>query len=620
MIGRSMQAVSKKGLFASAVCLLLAACHGSSSTPSTVPPTVGSFSCAAASTQPSTGIAMTCTAAGAQTSDGSTPNYSWTFGDQTPTGSTQATTGNPITHDYVQPGSYLVGLTVTDDHGTSASQVKTVQVSVAKGNVVTADGVENWYWSSGSKYANSAGDFQTLLQASPSNQPSARQNSATWTTAAIVGHPVGQLLMFGGFGYDSTGNAGVLNDLWAFDPSSNQWTWISGSNKANSTGNWPKASDGVTIISGPQTTSASNVISARTAMAQWTDPKTGNLWLFGGSGYDANSNSSYLNDMWMLNPVTGEATFEVGSAFGNSQATSGTQGSPGATNIPANRAFATTWVDNNGVFWLFGGQGTNGTTVSSYNDLWSYNPKTSQGWTWVSGATTAANAIGTYGTIGIPSTSNTPGARVSAQSWADNQGNLYLFGGDGYDSAGNYGALNDLWVYNIANKTWTWLSGQNTEGASSVYGTEGHSTPAVATIPNTPGGRVGTVGWVDSVHNLWLFAGSGSDSTSTTSTNDGGGALNELWTFNTTTKVWTWMGGVNVAGTPGVYLTPYPSPISSGVSPNGFNSPGSRVWSNSWVDNSGNFWMYGGAGLDASGTSGYLNDLWTVQLNVPSAQ
>jgi hypothetical protein len=618
MMGRSMQAVSKKALFASAVGLMLTACHGgSNSTPSTSPPTVGSFNCPIVnnsnqSTLP--GIAISCTTSGAKTIDGSVPNYSWNFGDQIPSGSTQVTTGSSVTHVYAQPGYYQVTLTVTDDHGTSASQVQIVPVTlplpsgITSGAPATIDGQENWAWISGSKYENSAGDFQTLLQASPLNQPSARQNAATWTTTATANHPAGQLWVFGGLGFDSTGTAGSLNDLWSFDPANGQWTWVAGSNKAAASGTWP-ATVG--------TTAATNVISARGAMAQWTDAN-GNSWIFGGTGYDKNGNSSYLSDMWMLDKTTGEATWEAGPQVGNSPATTSGQGVANPGNIPAGRSFATTWVSK-GVFYMFGGQGYNGSNVAPYNDLWRYDPSTKAGWVWVSGTTTASNTAGSYGTISVPAATNSPGARVSAQSWVDKTtGNLWMFGGNGYDSAGSYGALNDLWMYDTTAKMWKWVAGSTTQGASSVYGTPQHSTPASGTV-NAPGGRVGTLGWVDpTTGNFWLFGGSGSDSTSTTSANDGGGALNELWVYNptpnTSTSGWTWMGGVNVDNIAGVYTTPYPSTVGSK-----YNSPGSRVWGGGWVDNSGNFWMFGGAGLDSAGNSGYLNDLWMVQLTLQPA-
>ena len=34
-----------------------------------------------------------------------------------------------------------------------------------------------------------------------------------------------------------------------------------------------------------------------------------------------------------------------------------------------------------------------------------------------------------------------------------------LFGGMGYDAAGNAGYLNDLWEYNVTTLVWTWQGG-----------------------------------------------------------------------------------------------------------------------------------------------------------------
>ncbi len=48
---------------------------------------------------------------------------------------------------------------------------------------------------------------------------------------------------------------------------------------------------------------------------------------------------------------------------------------------------------------------------------------------------------GAYGTLGVPAATNTPGSRESSMSWRDNAGNLWLFGGYGYDAAGAYGFL-----------------------------------------------------------------------------------------------------------------------------------------------------------------------------------
>ncbi|NVM52731.1 MAG: hypothetical protein HWN66_03425 [Candidatus Helarchaeota archaeon] len=66
-------------------------------------------------------------------------------------------------------------------------------------------------------------------------------------------------------------------------------------------------------------------------------------------------------------------------------------------------------------------------------------------WTWVSG-NYSANQLGSYGQQGVPAATNVPGARAYSVSWTDTAGNLWLFGGDGYDNA-SVGLLNDLWKY-----------------------------------------------------------------------------------------------------------------------------------------------------------------------------
>lgn len=123
-----------------------------------------------------------------------------------------------------------------------------------------------------------------------------------------------------------------------------------------------------------------------------------------------------------------------------------------------------------------------------------------------------------YGTKGAASPSNVPGARVYPVSWTDGSGNLWLFGGAGFDSMGQYGALNDLWKFDGSD--WTWVSGSDARRQSGVYGTQG--TPSQS---NIPGGRLGFVSWSDKKGNLWLFGGGGYDSTGAFA------FLNDLWQF-----------------------------------------------------------------------------------------
>jgi hypothetical protein len=68
-----------------------------------------------------------------------------------------------------------------------------------------------------------AGSYGTKGAASSANVPGGRTNAISWTDSR------GSFWLFGGLGYDSTGNYGYLNDLWEFNSVSLEWTWISGS-------------------------------------------------------------------------------------------------------------------------------------------------------------------------------------------------------------------------------------------------------------------------------------------------------------------------------------------------------------------------------------------------------
>ena len=117
-------------------------------------------------------------------------------------------------------------------------------------------------------------------------------------------------------------------------------------------------------------------------------------------------------------------------------------GAPG--NIPGARYGSVSWKDSSGNFWLLGGIGYDSAgATGSLNDLWEYSAGQ---WIWKGGSDTI-NASGTYGTKGLAAADNIPGARFAAVSWLDSSGNVWLSGGQGRDSAGTEGLLNDLWVY-----------------------------------------------------------------------------------------------------------------------------------------------------------------------------
>src|SRR5688500_9005006 len=138
-------------------------------------------------------------------------------------------------------------------------------------------------------------------------------------------------------------------------------------------------------------------------------------------------------------------------------------------------------------------------------------------WTWTEGSDDTGDS-GTYGTLGTPAPSNTPGARREASAWRETGDALWLFGGSGV--AGSAGLLNDLWRYAPAAGTWTWVSGNNGPDQPGQHGTRGVASPL-----NVPGARSGAAASLDALGRLWLFGGRGYD--------DNGllGYLNDLWVY-----------------------------------------------------------------------------------------
>jgi N-acetylneuraminic acid mutarotase len=462
-----------------------------------------------------------------------------------------------------------------------------------------------WTWVEGSGAAGGAGVYGTLGTAAAGNIPGARSSAVTWTDSS------GNLWLFGGAGVDANGTDGVLNDLWEFNPTANQWTWIGGSSTV------PAANSGQPGVYGTLgTPGATNIPGARQGAVSWIDSK-GNLWLFGGNGYDSGGTLGDLNDLWEFAPGTKKWTWIGGSSvlenlesqFGE-PGVYGTLGTPAAANIPGGRTGAVSWTDSQGNFWLFGGDGFASFGNSNLlNDLWEFNPTANQ-WTWVGGSDTftdfgAAGFHGVYGSKGVPAAANVPGGRANAVSWSDSKGNFWMFGGHGFDSVDGLGILNDLWEFNLSTGEWTWKGGGNSLGSydgvnfqSGVYQT--WMTPSNG---NFPGGRQLATSWTDKSGNLWLFGGDGYDSAGTL------GDLNDLWEFSPATNQWSWMGGSstlgNSSGLTGVYGT-LQTPAFE-------NTPGGRVSAISWTDGGGNFWLFGGNGYGSVNTAGFLNDLWKYQ-------
>ena len=449
--------------------------------------------------------------------------------------------------------------------GFTTSSVASAMFTIALVNPA----VGTWTWIAGSDTVNAGCVYGVQGTPSPLNTPCPRSRSASWTGRD------GKFWLFGGQLYDSvlgfTAGLHEYNDLWQYDPATGMWTWMGGSTTENSSGNY--GTQGVPA--------ASNVPGARAGASTWVDSQ-GDLWLLGGQGLDSGGNAGILDDLWMFNVQTGQWTWVGGSTGLYATGVFGTLGVASAANMPGPRAGGITWVDSQENLWLFGGQ-------SSYfgetSDLWKFETATRQ-WTWVAGPQ-APDAPGVYGSKGNYSATNSPGARHDGAAWTDSSGNLWLFGGQGYDRSGNSALLNDLWEFDPTATTWRWMGGSQSIGGPAAYGSIG-----VPSVNNIPGAREWFACWTDLKGRFWLFGGF-----------TGSSLLNDYWMFDPASQQWTWVAGSNTAGASGVYGTPG----TSG------SVPGARLAPATWVDTNSQLWLFGGYGFEGSGKAGNLNDLWTYK-------
>jgi hypothetical protein len=309
-----------------------------------------------------------------------------------------------------------------------------------------------WAWMGGTKNLSPSGVYGTQGQFQDANLPGGRQNAAAW--ADLDGH----LWLFGGWGNDSGGNLVNLNDLWEFKPAlgtHGQWAWMGGASSVPSGNGKP----GVYGTKGKF--DAANQPGGRYSQTDWTDAK-GRLWMMGGMGLGTGSLTVKLNDLWVFDPLQGtygEWAWMGGAQTGGQPGVYGVKASYADAAQPGARFNATAWVDPTGVAWLFSGFGVDSASVTgNLNDLWSFDAtKGASGqWAWQGGLTALASCTGNgsycgvngvYGTLGSSAAANLPGSRQAAAAWKDASGNLWLFGGWGFDSAGNEGYLDDLWEF-----------------------------------------------------------------------------------------------------------------------------------------------------------------------------
>ena len=146
----------------------------------------------------------------------------------------------------------------------------------------------SWTWVKGSEQVNDSGSYGQLGQPSATNYPRSRSGALTWTDSE------GITWMFGGSTFcEFRCGPLTLGDLWTYDPSSNNWTWIAG----------PENPDqNIAAVYGNQgIPSQGNNPGSRTGCFTWI-PGDGKFWF-----YDPSA-----SEIWNYNPSTSEWTWMNG--------------------------------------------------------------------------------------------------------------------------------------------------------------------------------------------------------------------------------------------------------------------------------------------------------------------
>jgi hypothetical protein len=360
----------------------------------------------------------------------------------------------------------------------------------------------------------------------------------------------------------------------------NQWVWVRGD-----TINDQAPIFGEQGIPDPISTPVGNYNSVG-----WVDGD-GMFWLFGGQGYHGMRGA-----LWRLNPETLEWTWMKGSSTENYEGSYGEMGVASETNNPPSRGWGFAhWTDNDGNLWLYGGADSE---TRYLTDMWKYDVDTNM-WTWMSGSQIATEGavLPVYGMPGIPSSNLTPGSRAEvAGRWVDQDGNLWLFGGQSLEGS-SLATYNDLWKYDTELNQWAYIRGQTTINPPSVYGVQG-----ISDLENEPSGRMAHGFWTDDDGNFWMMGGKERQNLENQNW-----SFNDLWRYNPGSNEWTWMSGSTESGDAGYYgIKGQPNPL---------NCPPNRFENRANWSESNKLFMFGGVYQGVDPAQQLLNDLWVYDIS-----
>lgn len=359
----------------------------------------------------------------------------------------------------------------------------------------------------GSKHRN-----QITVLDSSKEYPGSRNGASSWQGSN------GMVWIFGG---QEAGGRKPLDELWSFDVKKRHWNFHHFSNTSNeqkpppcfgctscSYGNkalvFAPSGSFIFDMEGKHWIALDNLTASpdpRSQATDWCDTEKGILWMFGGH----TASDQKLGDFWQF-------------AFKEMQWIE-IKPNNSKSVVPDKCSKASAWIHPFGHLYMFGGSTHAGLT----SDFWIFSPETFE-WRKLSGITGPEKCAGKYGTMGVASGNSYPGCREGAATWVDKQGDLWMFGGSGFDnfSRGVFaqsGLLSDFWMFNTSSDQWVWIGGLSKSEGVPVFGEKGQPD-----LHNIPGPREGAVSFFFQ-ETMWLFGGAGHD------VKQFDGILNDLWMY-----------------------------------------------------------------------------------------
>jgi hypothetical protein len=276
---------------------------------------------------------------------------------------------------------------------------------------------KEWTFVNGMTEFNANPLYGEVGTADPEAHPGARTNHMSWKTSD------GKLWLFGG--YTMHGRCKVLtNELWAFDPATEIWTFHSGGRD----GDTPRrVRDGVRGDAGVFHPDYYPPMGRDGVMAQ-----AGELvLLYGQYGYGPDG-LGYQDEVWALDTTSGNWAFMGSSGRVDAMPRAMASGRRNPA-TPGGRVGLTGWIADNAL-WIFGGRLAGDAAVR--NDVWRFDLQTLK---W--------EEVQVSGVL--------PSARMFATTWKSASGIPVLWSGWGRTQDNASGWMTDMWQFDTANRMWS---------------------------------------------------------------------------------------------------------------------------------------------------------------------